>query len=1352
MAKLTTHSIGGEVLACACALFGAAGQAQTLNLPATLSSGAYAASSTVTNCTGTVSQANCTSVTLANNATVTLAAATQIVLGPGFTAVAGNASTSLVAAIVPAPTVSAVAVSPASVISGGSATITVTLSSNALYAVAVALTSSNTAAFNPPASITIAAGQISGSATVTAGTVSASTPVTVTGSYNSSSRQGSVTVLPPQILLTSVSVNPSSVISTNSATVTVTLSGVAPSGGAVVTLGSNNASAFNPPASITVAAGQTANFATVYSGTVSASTPVTVTGSYGATQTGSVTVLPLPTVSAIAVTPSTVLSGGSVSVAVTLSAAAPASGAVVYLGSTNQTALNPPAGITVAAGQTSGSVLVTAATAGATASATVTGTYNGTSQSGPITVVPPPDFTITLTPTLNPATAMVGGSATFTVAVSSINGFNGTVALTAVGLPTGASATFSPSTITASGTSTMTVTAPSSGTGNFTVTANGASGSLSHSAVSTLAVQDFTVTLSGYNYASPPTIPSGGTQTFTIGTAGINGFTGNIALTYGQYTPDGGCGLNNLSMPSQVTAGSAVSIVLTPYTANCFFQITANASGDSHVLLGAVFVSSAANFGFTLPVGQGTLTATPGSQSASVVFTPTLTIVNNFCGTVIFQVTGLPTGATYTAPSVYLCANSPQTAQITVTVPPGTPQSTSQLTIDAFGSNGNAGQASSQYIYPYLQVGSGGSTFSISASPPQTTAPGGTAQYTITVNGSSGLGNVTLTATGGPPGSTVLFNGSTSAVVGVPGSATMAVATPTNEGLGTYAVPITGMLGTVPKYSSASLTVAALSPSHMLAPANGGFLYGGNTAFTWTPGVGATQYTLTVTPANGQSTSVVVNPSATPGATVSLPTANQSITATLLTYTASGPLPLQTYSYIVNPQPGTQAPVLDTTQQQPSPYIPNNGIESQPYTYHFTGGDARAMAEGECIETEVAVRMVLLTQTSATLAFTGAQGAKPQASALNCTCPGGPVPINPPPVPVDTTPVITGVTSPIQANLSQTIHITGMYFGDPTAGANDTVQICQNGAGGCTSADAELLDDYDILATVTLAAGNYTVFVFSNGAAGEGFSGAPGGSDESNGADLLVEAAGAPPTAQITMGSSVVSGNAANSPAIVSVGQQIQLTGSVINLGGLTVVSQLWTIGGTTVKSYQQTLSYTNGNISQGSSTGVSTPLGQSDLSQQSITFYWIDGDDCTNTVNYTVTYTATLSDQSTVSAPSAGFRPVRPCAATAPTQALTFNGVTTTATPAITFSPTYLQGGRKHDLWDAGRQRRFRHRRDHIQYLTDDHDDFRWHIRVAPTGEPRKHIYVNDRDTANAKQQRLRIAQRPKRKRATAI
>ncbi|HUE23680.1 MAG TPA: hypothetical protein VMQ86_18465, partial [Bryobacteraceae bacterium] len=429
------------------------------------------------------------------------------------------------------------------------------------------------------------------------------------------------------------------------------------------------------------------------------------------------------------------------------------------------------------------------------------------SGSDPTTIVAP-DFTITLTPTSPPATVMVGGSTTFTVAVSPINAFNGAVTLSAPGLPTGAAAFFSPATITGSGTSTLTITAPASGTGNFTVTANGLSGSLTHNAAGVLAVQDYTLTLSPYSSASPPTIPSGGTQTFTIGAAGLNGFTGNIALGLSPYNLNGNptCNFSNLSLPSSVAAGSAVTVTLEPNSTYCFFQINGAVNGDIHILNGAVYVSSAFNFNFALPASQGTLTATPTTQASTVVFDPILTSVNNFCGTIDFQVSGLPTGVTATAPPVSLCANSPLTVPITITVPPGTPPGTSQLTINASGAENNAGQASNQYIYPYLQVGSGGSTFSLSVSPPQTTAPGGTAQYTVTVNGSSGLGNVILTATGGAPGSTVLFNGSASYSVLVGGSATLIVATPANEGLGTYSIPITGMMGTVPKYNSAALT------------------------------------------------------------------------------------------------------------------------------------------------------------------------------------------------------------------------------------------------------------------------------------------------------------------------------------------------------------------------------------------------------------------------------------------------------------------------------------------------------------------------------------------------------------------
>jgi hypothetical protein len=168
---------------------------------------------------------------------------------------------------------------------------------------------------------------------------------------DSSVASATYTIAPPT--LTSVSVSPSTVISTNSATITVTLSGAAPSGGAVVTLSTSSASAFAPPASITVAAGQTAGSATVAAGTVSTSTGVTVTGNYGGAQTGSITVLPLPTLTSVSVSPSTVTSTNSTTVTVTLSSAAPSGGAVVTLSTSSASAFSAPASITVPAGQTS---------------------------------------------------------------------------------------------------------------------------------------------------------------------------------------------------------------------------------------------------------------------------------------------------------------------------------------------------------------------------------------------------------------------------------------------------------------------------------------------------------------------------------------------------------------------------------------------------------------------------------------------------------------------------------------------------------------------------------------------------------------------------------------------------------------------------------------------------------------------------------------------------------------------------------------------------------------------------------------------------------------------------------------
>jgi hypothetical protein len=98
-----------------------------------------------------------------------------------------------------------------------------------------------------------------------------------------------------------------------------------------------------------------------------------------------------------------------------------------------------------------------------------------------------PDFTISATPSSQ--TVAPGGTTSYTVTVTPQNGFTGTVAFSAGGLPSGASASFNPTSVSGSGSSTLTVTtASSTPSGSDTLTSTGTSGALSHSASVVLTV------------------------------------------------------------------------------------------------------------------------------------------------------------------------------------------------------------------------------------------------------------------------------------------------------------------------------------------------------------------------------------------------------------------------------------------------------------------------------------------------------------------------------------------------------------------------------------------------------------------------------------------------------------------------------------------------------------------------------------------------------------------------------------------------------------------------------------------------------------------------------------------------
>jgi regulation of enolase protein 1 (concanavalin A-like superfamily) len=100
---------------------------------------------------------------------------------------------------------------------------------------------------------------------------------------------------------------------------------------------------------------------------------------------------------------------------------------------------------------------------------------------------PAPDFSIAASPSSQ--TVAPGGSTNYTATISALNGFSSGVSLTVSGLPSGATGSFNPPTITGSGSSTLTVsTASSTPIGTSTLTITGTSGSLVHNATVTLVV------------------------------------------------------------------------------------------------------------------------------------------------------------------------------------------------------------------------------------------------------------------------------------------------------------------------------------------------------------------------------------------------------------------------------------------------------------------------------------------------------------------------------------------------------------------------------------------------------------------------------------------------------------------------------------------------------------------------------------------------------------------------------------------------------------------------------------------------------------------------------------------------
>jgi len=294
----------------------------------------------------------------------------------------------------PAPSLSTVTLTSPGVVGGTSATGTVTLTGPAPAggaSVQVTGSGSGTQIVNVPA------GGQSGSFTITTADANFSRWVMIQASYGSSDSglHGAVLRIDPDVpaipSLLAFGISPTGTTAGGSVRGTVGLVTPAPAGGATISLSSSNPAA-QVPASVNIAAGNSATTFTVGTSAVSSFTSATITGSSGAsTKQAFLDIAPDPNagpqLASLTLGVATATGGSNVPATVTLTGAAPSGGASISM-ATSSLSAQAPQFVTVPAGQTSANFTITTSTVTQSINITVTGTLGNGSQSKTFTLVP----------------------------------------------------------------------------------------------------------------------------------------------------------------------------------------------------------------------------------------------------------------------------------------------------------------------------------------------------------------------------------------------------------------------------------------------------------------------------------------------------------------------------------------------------------------------------------------------------------------------------------------------------------------------------------------------------------------------------------------------------------------------------------------------------------------------------------------------------------------------------------------------------------------------------------------------------------------------------------------------------
>lgn len=181
-----------------------------------------------------------------------------------------------------------ITLNPTTVQGGNPSTATVTLSSNTgPQGALVSLSSSDTSVAQvPTGGVFVLAGTSSATFTVTTTAISGSSSATISATYGNTQTAVLTVTAGSGVVLTALTLNPSSIVAGQSTTGTVTISGPAPAPGVVVTLQTSSGLVTAPP-TVTIPTGQTsATFTVDTSSTIGSLVTESVQGTYAGVTVG----------------------------------------------------------------------------------------------------------------------------------------------------------------------------------------------------------------------------------------------------------------------------------------------------------------------------------------------------------------------------------------------------------------------------------------------------------------------------------------------------------------------------------------------------------------------------------------------------------------------------------------------------------------------------------------------------------------------------------------------------------------------------------------------------------------------------------------------------------------------------------------------------------------------------------------------------------------------------------------------------------------------------------------------------------------------------------------------------------